>query len=239
MDTLTAGDVFLFEGFRLDRGGLSRRDDEGCLVPVPLGSRALEVLGVLIKRSGDLVPRDEIMRTVWPGTVVEDSNLPVQIAALRRLLDNGRGAGSCIQTVPGRGYRFIVPVARLNPNAHSTIQTMFPGGQHSRPRLSIVVLPFQVSSDDREQQYFADGITEHLTTDLSRIENMIVISRNTAFTYRNRSIDTKQVGRDLSVRYVLEGSVRRSDNRVRITAQLIDATTDIAFVGRAVRLRHR
>jgi adenylate cyclase len=92
------------------------------------------------------------------------------------------------------------------------------------PRLSIVVLPFTNLSDDREQQYFADGITEDLTTDLSRIENMFVISRNTAFTYRNKPIDTKQIGRELGVRYVLEGSARRSGNQVRVTAQLIDAS---------------
>jgi TolB-like protein/class 3 adenylate cyclase/Flp pilus assembly protein TadD len=94
------------------------------------------------------------------------------------------------------------------------------------PRLSIVVLPFTNLSDDREQQYFADGITEDLTTDLSRLENMFVISRNTAFAYRNKAVDTKQIGRELCVRYVLEGSVRRSGNQLRITAQLIDAATD-------------
>jgi adenylate cyclase len=94
------------------------------------------------------------------------------------------------------------------------------------PRLSIVVLPFTNLSDDREQQYFADAITEDLTTDLSRLENMFVISRNTAFTYRNRPIDTKQIGRELGVRYVLEGSVRRSGNQLRVSAQLIDAATD-------------
>jgi len=94
------------------------------------------------------------------------------------------------------------------------------------PRLSIVVLPFTNLSDDREQQYFADGITEDLTTDLSRLENMFVISRNTAFTYRSKPIDTKQIGRELGVRYVLEGSVRRSGGQVRVNAQLIDAATD-------------
>jgi len=94
------------------------------------------------------------------------------------------------------------------------------------PRLSIVVLPFTNLSDDREQQYFADGITEDLTTDLSRLENMFVISRNTAFTYRDKLIDTKQIGRELGVRYVLEGSVRRSGNQLRVNAQLIDAGTD-------------
>ena len=95
------------------------------------------------------------------------------------------------------------------------------------PRLSIVVLPFTNLSDDREQQYFADGITEDLTTDLSRLANMCVISRNTAFTYRNKPVDTKQIGRELYVRYVLEGSARRSGNKVRVNAQLIDAEADV------------
>ena len=100
------------------------------------------------------------------------------------------------------------------------------------PRVSIVVLPFANLSNDPEQQYFADGITEDLTTDLSRIggdrtgDRMFVISRNTAFTYRNMAVDTKQIGRELGVRYVMEGSVQRSGSRVRVTAQLIDAETD-------------
>jgi TolB-like protein/Tfp pilus assembly protein PilF len=94
------------------------------------------------------------------------------------------------------------------------------------PRLSIAVLPFTNLSDDREQQYFADGITEDLTTDLSRLSHMLVISRDTAFTYRNKPVNTKQIGRELGVRYLLEGSVQRSGNQVRVSAQLIDAATD-------------
>ena len=93
------------------------------------------------------------------------------------------------------------------------------------PRLSIVVLPFTHLSDDREQQYFADGITEDLTTDLSRVSGMFVISRNTAFTYKDKPISAKQIGRELGVRYVLEGSVRRSGNQIRVSVQLIDTDT--------------
>jgi TolB-like protein/Tfp pilus assembly protein PilF len=100
------------------------------------------------------------------------------------------------------------------------------GVSPAAPRLSIVVLPFANLSGDQEQQYFADGITEDLTTDLSRLADMFVISRNTAFTYRNKPVDTKQIGRELGVRYVLEGSVRRSSNRLRVNAQLIDTETD-------------
>jgi len=94
------------------------------------------------------------------------------------------------------------------------------------PRLSIVVLPLANLSNDPDQQYFVDGITEDLTTDLSRISGMFVISRNTAFTYRNKPVDAKQIGRELGVRYLLEGSVRRSGNQIRVNAQLIDAETD-------------
>jgi TolB-like protein/class 3 adenylate cyclase len=109
----------------------------------------------------------------------------------------------------------------------SSVPAAPPMPQHAvTPRMSIVVLPFANLGSDPEQQYFADGITEDLTTDLSRIPHMLVISRNTAFTYQGRRVDTKQIGRELGVRYVLEGSVRRLGNRVRINAQLIDAETD-------------
>jgi TolB-like protein/Flp pilus assembly protein TadD len=100
------------------------------------------------------------------------------------------------------------------------------GDAHPAPRLSIVVLPFTNLGDDRGQQYFADGITEDVTTDLSRIEHMFVISRNTAFTYRNKQVDTKQIGHELGVRYIMEGSVRRSGDQLRVSARLIDAETD-------------
>ena len=114
MDGPSSADISLFEGFRLDRRGgvLSQRDEHGVFAPLAIGSRALDILGALIERPGDLVSRAEIMDAVWPGTVVEDSNLNVQVAALRRILDDGRAAGSCIQTVAGRGYRFVVPVTR-------------------------------------------------------------------------------------------------------------------------------
>jgi TolB-like protein/Flp pilus assembly protein TadD len=113
-----------------------------------------------------------------------------------------------------------VPTARVSASTSSSPPV-------AAPRLSIVVLPFTNLSDDRERQYFADGITEDLTTDLSRLANMVVISRNTAFTYKDKRIDTRQIGRELCLRYVLEGSVRRSGNLVWVNAQLIDAETDV------------
>ena len=209
MEALSSHEVFLFEGFRLDRRGLFRRDKDVAQAPVEIGSRALDVLSVLLQRPGDLVSRDEIMATAWAGTVVEDNNLTIQIASLRRVLDRDDAQSSCIQTVPGRGYRFVPPVTRAERSDRLLRPT---------PRLSIVVLPFTNISDDPEQQYFADGITEDLTTDLSRLPHLSVISRNTAFTYRNKQIDTRQIGLELGARYVLQGSVRRSGNQVRVSA---------------------
>jgi TolB-like protein len=190
-----------------------------------VGSRAVEVLRVLLERPGDLVSRDEIMAAAWPGMVVEDNNLTIQIAALRRVLDHNRGQSSCIQTVTRRGYRFVAPVTRVDADAQSAIQTIPYGGERSRPRLSIVVLPFANLSNDPEQQYFTDGITEDLTIDLSRIGGSFVIARSTAFTYKGKPIDAKQIGRELGVRYLLEGSVRRSGRQVGVNAQLVDTAT--------------
>ena len=122
MQGLAPSEIFLFEDFRLDRrGGLYRRDDVGAFVPVAIGSRALDILGVLIERAGEVVSKDEMVTAVWPGTVVEDSNLTVQIAALRRVLDNGRSNGSCIQTVSGRGYRFAARVTRCGTDPPPTV----------------------------------------------------------------------------------------------------------------------
>src|SRR6266404_1193742 len=217
MDALATADVFLFEGCRLDRRGLSRRDQSGAFVPVLIGSRALEILGVLVERAGDLVSREEITNAVWPRTIVEGSNLPVQIAALRRILDAERAGESCIQTVVTRGSRFTAPVTRLETEASAAPPLP------DKP--SLAVMPFQNISGDPEQEYFADGTVEEIITALSWIKWLFVIARNSSFTYKGHAIDVKQVGRELGVRYVLEGAVRKAGGRVRISAQLIDATT--------------
>ena len=214
-----------FEGFRVDRRGLFRLDQAGVAVPVTISPRALDLLAFLIQHKGELVAKDAIMKAVWQGMAVGEGNLTVQISALRRILDQNHNQGSCIQTIAGRGYRFVGPMKQPEADPHCEIFAIPERAARPRPRLSIVVLPFINLSDDREQQYFADGITEDLTTDLSRIPGMFVISRNTAFTYRNKPIDAKQIGRELGVSYVLEGSVRRSGNHVRVTAQLIDGET--------------
>jgi DNA-binding winged helix-turn-helix (wHTH) protein len=111
----TSGAIFLFEGFRFDRsaGSLCRENGSGEAEPLRLGSRAISLLALLVERQGEVVTKDEIFTAVWPGTAVEEANLTVQISALRRVLDQGRERGSCIHTIPGRGYRFVIPVTRV------------------------------------------------------------------------------------------------------------------------------
>jgi pentatricopeptide repeat protein len=224
MAAMAKGGVFLFEGFRLDRQArtLFRRDEAGAFLPIAIGQRAFEVLDVLVGRAGDLVSRDEFMAAVWPATVVQDTNLNMQIAALRRVLDEWRADSSCIQTVPGRGYRFAVPVTLVAADTAA----LRPNGPLPLPdKPSLAVMPFQNISGDPEQEYFADGMVDEIITALSRIRWLFVIARNSSFTYKGQAVDVKQVGHEFGVRYVLEGAVRKAGGRVRISAQLIDATT--------------
>jgi TolB-like protein len=217
-------DILLFEEFRFDRriSVLSRRDQRGVFAPLTVGSRSLDVLCALVERPGELVSRAEIISAVWPETTVEDSNLDIQIAALRRVLDAGRTKGSCIQTIRGRGYRFSAPVTRVPGDAEMVEASK---GLPLPDKPSLAVMPFQNMSGDPEQEYFADGIVEEIITALSRIRWLFVIARNSSFAYKAKPFDIGEVGRELGVRYVLEGSVRKAGGRVRITAQLIDATT--------------
>src|SRR5215469_14155721 len=165
MDALAKGGVFLFGGFRLDRQAraLFRRDEGGVFVPVTVGLRALDVLAVLVGRAGNLVLRDAFMAAVWPATAVEDINLNMQIAALRRVLDEGRTGRSCIQTIRGRGYLFAVPVTLVLADASEPL----PSGPPPLPdKPSLAVMPFQNLSGDPEQEYFADGMVEEIITAL-------------------------------------------------------------------------
>jgi TolB-like protein len=172
------------------------------------------------------------MAAVWPRTAVEEVNLFVQISALRAILDREQPGQSCIQTVIGRGYRFIAPVRRcakgmdspVSPDSDERID-LAPVAKREPPRASLVVLPFADFGRDPEHDYFVDGVTECLTTDLSRISGAFVIGRSTAFSYKGKSPDPKQIGRELNVRYVLEGSVQRAGNRIRLNVQLVEAET--------------
>src|SRR5215467_879509 len=204
-------DEVTFGPFRLD---LRQRTLSRAGAPVRLGSRAVEVLCTLVAANGELVTKDTLMAQVWPNQVIEDNALQVQISTLRKALEEGAEGQSHVITVPGRGYRF------------AGLQGPSTGPSSAVPlSRSIAVLPFLNISSDPEQEYFADGMVEEIIAGLSRIKWLFVIARNSSFVYKGKAVDVKQVGRELGVRYVLEGSVRKAGHRVRITGQLIDAIT--------------
>jgi TolB-like protein/class 3 adenylate cyclase len=208
-----------FGRFRLN---LSRRELRRDNKPVRLGRRAFDILCVLASSGGAVVSKDDLMARVWGGIVVEENNLQVHISALRKALEEDGNGESWIVTVPGRGYRLLLPqepAAAPNPARTRSLQ--------APDKPSIAVLPFINLSGDPEQEYFADGMVEEIITALSYIRWLFVIARNSTFAYKGQAVDVKRIGRELGVRYVLEGSVRKRGNRVRITTQLIDAETDM------------
>jgi adenylate cyclase len=201
--------------FMLDRLG-RRLIRDG--VPVPLGGRALDVLAILAEAVGETIGKDSILNRVWPSLTVEENNLHVQISTLRRVLGDG-----WIVTVPGRGYRLLVP-ATGPPVTDEEDKARSPPLVRALPAIpSIAVLPFINMSDNPQQEYFSDGVADDIITELSRNRFLFVVARNSSFSYRGRTINVRQIARELGVRYLLAGSVRESRRRVRVNAQLIDA----------------
>src|SRR5215469_10554064 len=208
-----------FGPFCLDlRRAELRRDGQ----PVRLHRRALGILCALAEAKGEIVGKDELMARLWPSRVVEEGNLHVHVSALRKSLDE-RGEGhSFVVTIPGRGYRLAdLTGLRSAQLAEGSLPSQLP--LPDKP--SIAVMPFANLSGDPDQEYFADGMVEEIITALSRIRWLFVIARTSTFSYKGRSLDLKRIGRELGVRYVLEGSVRKGGGRVRISAQLIEAET--------------
>jgi adenylate cyclase len=208
-------DEITFGPFRLD---LRRRELARDGETIRLHVHAIGILCELAAAKGEVVSKDELMSRLWPGRIVEEGNLHVHISALRKAL-GGHGEGhSYIVTVPGRGYRLATGwrSARL-------AEPSFPSSLPLPDKPSIAVMPFGNLSGDPEQEYFADGMVEEIITALSRIRWLFVIARNSTSTYKGQPIDLRRIGRELGVRYVLEGSVRKSGGQVRIAAQLIEA----------------
>jgi TolB-like protein/Tfp pilus assembly protein PilF len=217
---MTAGDGFYqFGPFRLDpKAGILYRGAE----PTMLGQRAIALLRLLLENEGIPVGKDALIQAGWGGLAVADNNLTVQIAALRRVLGDGAGAGGWIETLARRGYRYVGPPVTT---AHAQSADRVSAALALPEKPSVAVLPFANLSGDPEQDYFADGMVDDIITGLARIKWLFVIARNSTLVYKNRAVDVKQVGRELGVRYVLEGSVRKAGDRVRVTAQMIDAAT--------------
>ncbi|AZO41286.1 transcriptional regulator [Mesorhizobium sp. M7D.F.Ca.US.005.01.1.1] len=209
---------YLFEDFALDgdRRELRRGNDLISIEP-----QVFDLLQYLIRNRERVVSKDDLIDAVWQGRIVSDATLASRINAARNALHDSGEEQRLIRTILRRGLRFVGTV-REETGAIASVEQPKPGlGIPARP--SIAVLSFVNLSGDPEQDYFADGMVEDIITGLSRIRWLFVIARNSSFTYKGRAVDVKQVGRELGVRYVLEGSVRKVGSRVRITGQLIDA----------------
>jgi TolB-like protein len=209
--------IYKFGPFSLDGdAGILFRDAE----PTMLGQRAVSLLRLLLERAGAPVSKDALIEAAWPGLAIAENNLTVQIAALRRAFEEG-GSSSWVETLPRRGYRYVGPAVTTDePFAEANPRTL---ALPDKP--SVAVLPFSNLSGDPEQNYFADGMVEDIIAGLSRIKWLFVAARNSSFTYKGRGVDVKQVGRELGVRYLLQGSLRKDGNLVRITAHMTEAET--------------
>jgi TolB-like protein/Tfp pilus assembly protein PilF len=217
--------LFLFDNVSVDTDRRELRRDGELRSVEP---QVFDLLEFLIRNRDRMVSRDDLLAAVWNGRIVSESTLASRINAARTAIgDNGEDQ-RLIRTALRKGIRFVGVVReQQKPEAATT------GAAAEQPRSvlplpdrpSIAVLPFVNMGGDPEQDYFADGISEDIITDLSKLRWFFVIARNSSFTYKGRAVDIRQVGRELGVRYVLEGSVRKGGNRIRITAQLIDAET--------------
>ena len=236
--------ILQFGPFRIDL-------EQRCLLRdaelIPLSLKAFDTLAVLVERPGRILEKTELMSLIWPGTFVEENNLTQNISALRKAL----GEGEYIETIPRRGYRFAMPVeegsapvAALEEASPAPVRRrwiwavpilmllavgVYFGIEGLRTRGgaarfdSLVVLPFMNLSADPGDEYFSDGLTEEITNALAHIQGLRVIARTSAFQFKGKALDIRAIGRQLHVEAVLEGSVRREGNRLRVTAQLNDA----------------
>jgi adenylate cyclase len=227
--------MFQFEGYTLDIGRHSLRTGDR---EVALRRKSFEVLRYLVENPDRVVTKAELLKAIWPNVTVTDEVLTHCMREVRQALGDSEQA--IIATVPRYGYRFAARVARVTAAppypageaiAYGAASSPSPqgGGEEQGGRVGdrpfVAVLPFANLSGDPQQDYFSDGITEDITTELSRFSELLVIARNSSFRYKGKAVDIRQAAQELGARYVVEGSVRRSGDRIRITAQLIDAET--------------
>jgi TolB-like protein len=205
--------IISFDDFQIDiASGELRRGGQ----VVPLEPQVLDLISYLAAHSGTVITRDDLIEHVWGGRIVSDSAIATRINAARAALGDDGTAQRLIKTVPRRGFRFEAVVESTTKNAplHA-----------GKP--SIAVLPFQNMSDDAEQSYFSDGITDDIITELSRYDELFVIARHSSFAYRNTATTPAKIARKLGVQYLAEGEVRRTAERIRVTARLVDPEAGI------------
>src|SRR5262249_36982882 len=220
--------LYVFEGFVLDTDKRELRRGADVVSVTP---QVFDVLDYLIRNRERVVSKGDLITAIWEGRIISDAALTTRVKAVRSAIgDSGEGQ-RLIKTLPRKGFRFVGRV-REEQGPGTTLDARTPV-EPLRPVLalpdnpSIAVLAFTNMSGDPEQEYFADGMVEDIITGLSRIRWLFVIARNSSFTYKGKAVDVRQVGRELGVRYVLEGSVRKSANRIRIAGQLIDTSSGV------------
>ena len=221
---------FVFGDCVLDLG---RRELTRGSETVAVGPKVFDLLVYLVENRDRVVSKDDVLDTIWAGRIVSESTLTSHINAVRKAIGDTGEDQRLLRTISRKGFRFVGDVKDAQPSAASVsakseraepIETHAPAlALPDKP--SIAALPFVNLSGDPEQEYFADGVVEDIISALSRMTWLFVIARNSSFAYKGRAVDVKQVSRELGVRYLLEGSVRKAVNRVRITGQLIDGTT--------------
>ncbi|WP_114944866.1 winged helix-turn-helix domain-containing tetratricopeptide repeat protein [Microvirga calopogonii] len=219
---------YLFDDFVLDpdRRELRRTGDH-----IELEPQVFDLLEFLIRTRDRVASRDDLLEAVWRGRLVSESTLSSRINAARAAIGDTGTEQRLIRTLPRKGVRFVGDVREEQERKPKTelepvsLQATFSDSAAKGP--SIAVLPFDNMSGDQEDDYFADGMAEEIITGLAQCSGLTVLARNSSFTFRGRSVDIRQIGDDLGVSYVLEGSVRRSATRLRITAQLIDARSGV------------
>jgi TolB-like protein len=218
--------LYWFEDLALDT---DRRELRRGADLVPIEPQAFDLLELLIRNRARVVSKRDLIEAIWAGRTVSEAALTTCVNAVRRAVGDNGEAQRLIKTLPRKGIRFVGAVREEEGPAERTPPPA--ALEPSKPALalpdkpSIAVLPFTNMSGDPEQDYFADGIAEEVITALSRCASLFVIARNSSFTYKGKAVDVRQVGRELGVRYVLDGSVRRGGNRLRITGQLVDAAS--------------
>jgi TolB-like protein len=208
--------VLAFGDCRLD---LDRRELRRGGEPVRLAPKAFDLLAFLVQHRDRVVSKDDLFEAVWDGRVVSEAALTTRINAVRRALGDDGATQQLVRTFIRKGLRFVGDAVELPDAAAPTLSPA------SEDKPAIAILPFRNLTGDPEQDYFVDGMVEEITTAIARCPGLFVIARNSSNTYRVEGVDVKQVARELGVRYVLEGSVRKAGNRVRIAGQLIDTAS--------------
>jgi len=191
--------------------------------PVSVEPQVFDLLEFLLQNRDRVVSRDTLIEAIWAGRIVSESALTTRINAVRSVIGDTGEEQRLIKTFPRKGIRFVGAVREEAAKPVAATPRMEPIALPEKP--SIAVLRFTNMSGDPEQDYFADGMAAEIITALSRCNWLFVIARNSSFTYKGNAVDVRQIGRELGVRYVMEGSVRRAGDRLRILGQLVDATT--------------